>query len=231
MNNRKPEQGFTLIELLVSIAIFATIAVVLYSSFRAGIVSYQRVNSEGEFQQKLSYIFETITKDLKNMIYFSSIPFEGSQEKIGFVTTQRTSGDIESNVARVSYYIFSDEEVSFLAREEELLKDFLSSAFEEETEEEVEVEPNDGVRLLDNVSGLKFSYLKMQKDPDKEDEEAEYEWLDIWEEEDILPAAVKIDIVLDDVNNNQKVSLTKRIWIPVGCTDGDTQTETEVVVE
>jgi len=204
-------RAFTLIELLISITIFATIAVVLYSCFRVGVVSWRRIGSELAFQQKIRSSLGSINKDFKNMLYMSNIPFEGSAEKISFVTSAAVSDDADINIAKVSYYqVPGNKEGSSkftLIKTVESLKDAVSS--EPEGREGVLQE----IKLLDTISELKFSYLVIGQEG-LQDEETEYEWVDFWEVEKGLPVGMKIEFIVTNPEDDRKVKLSRRIWAP-----------------
>jgi len=203
-------RAFTLIELLISITIFATIAVVLYSCFRVGVVSWRRIGSELAFQQKIRSSLGSINKDFKNMLYISNIPFEGSAEKISFVTSAAVSDDADINIAKVSYYQIPGKEGSSkftLIKTIESLKDAISS----------EPEGKEGVlqetKLLDAISELKFSYLVISQ-KGLQDEETKYEWVDFWEAEEGLPVGMKIEFIVTNPEDDKEVKLSRRIWAP-----------------
>ena len=209
------KKAFTLIELLVSIAIFTTIAVVLYSCFRGGIVSWRRVDSQQVFQQSIRSTLSRVAKDFKNMRYISNIPFEGNSEEVSFVTLLSANNSADINMAKVTYSLELDNEdgSAMLIKSEESLKDAL--ALEEESpEENAKEEKKKAKILLEDISELKFSYLAAFKSQDSE--EIEYEWLEGWESEDGLPVAIKIELKLFGPGSDKPVTLSKRIWIPCG---------------
>jgi prepilin-type N-terminal cleavage/methylation domain-containing protein len=234
--DRYRDTGFTLIELLVAVAIFATIATVLYSSFRAGVISFRRVSAEGKNQQKARYLFDAMTKDFKNMVYVANLALEGAQEKVSFVSISTLSDKAADNAQRVSYYLSSgsDKEgergsARTLIRKSQLLLDAVSLQQEEELGQQGEgeqlpakkqggaEEQKKGAveeKLADNVSMLKLTYLKAEKGQDPSGE-IEYEWVDVWDYKDCLPVGIKIELALEGIEGGSAV-LSRRIWIPQG---------------
>jgi len=231
---RRQEKGFTLIELLVAVAIFTTIAVVLYSCFRGGVISWRRIESERSYQQKIRRLSSAITRDIRNMVYLSIIPFEGSQDSVSFVTCSNISKKNRPNIVKVSYFLMSkDEDVSssFLARGEKELMDAISLLEpepEEEGEEDLVAASNrqqEGDELIDGVREFRLSYLVPQEEAmEEESSPAEYEWTEFWEEEDILPKAIKFDITFIDPESKKETSFSKRLWIPAAA-DAEDQTD------
>ncbi|NQT95820.1 MAG: prepilin-type N-terminal cleavage/methylation domain-containing protein [Candidatus Omnitrophica bacterium] len=218
------KRGFTLIELLVAVAIFATIAVVLYSCFRGGVMAWRRIESESASQQRLRGVFATITKDIKNMIYMSNIPFEGNESQAAFVTCMNLSEDGSSNVKRISYFLAPSEDEdapssSLLIRKEEELIDVISMLEPEEEEEEIieevlEPAQEGGETLLEGVSEINLSYMLAAEQEEAEEEGIEYEWVQMWEQADALPRGMKIEITFADSGDGQATSISRRIWIP-----------------
>ena len=217
---RLRHRAFTLIELLVSVSIFSIVAVVLYSSLRSGVISWRRIESEHAFQQKVRYAFNRIEKDVKNIVYFSGIPFEGSGDKTAFFTLVKQSGAGETSLKRVSYDLGTGEDEMHgmtLMRIEEPLKDAMhndsAEEIEEVADEEQQQQQNHGRPLLDGVADIKFSYLSAFQEVGGY-ADVEYEWLDVWETEDRLPIGIKIDLGLIKPDG-EKIRISKRLWIPV----------------
>lgn len=220
--------GFTLIELLVSISIFAIIGVVLYSSFRGGVISWRRINSELALQQKIRYAFNEMVRDFRNMVFLSNLPFKGSADKVKFVTPVKLTPNKGIDIARVSYYLSFDEggiSGGTIIRTEEPIKNALSAEGAElEGAEEgppkrevIETESQKKEDLLGGVSELKLSYLAVYEESGEEEEEgAEYEWLDYWEEEEALPMGIRIELTLTNPEDSSIITLSKRIFIPMG---------------
>ena len=206
----KSKRAFTLIELLVAVSIFSVIAVVLYSTFRSGVVAYKRIGEEIELSQKVRYALNTITKDIKNIIYISNIPFEGGSDSLSFVSTTSLSKDADNNISKVSFFLKKDEAKTLLVRSRQSLLDVAREiAALEDLEETLDEEDLklDSKPLLEEVSNLNFTYLLL-----KEGEEGaqDYEWVDSWEEETMIPMAISIEIKLND----GKVPLSRKVLIP-----------------
>lgn len=219
-------RGFTLIELLVSVSIFAIVGVVLYSSFRGGVVSWRRINSELALQQKIRYASNEMVRDLRNMVFLSNTPFKGTADKVEFISPVKSAPNKAIDIARISYYLSFDEEGASggtIIRTEEPVRNALSMEGAElesgrkglAKKELIETEPQRKEGLLGGVSGLKFSYLVAYKESG-EDKEARYEWLDFWEEKEALPMGIRVELTLTNPEDNKSITLSKRILIPIG---------------
>jgi len=206
----KSKRAFTLIELLVAVSIFSVIAVVLYSTFRSGVVAYKRIGEEIEQSQKTRYALNTITKDMRNIIYISNIPFEGGSDSLSFASTTSLSKDADYNISKVSYFLKKYEAKTLLVRSKQSLLDVAKEiATLEDLKETLDEEDLklDSKSLLEGVLSLNFTYLFL-----KEDEEGtqDYEWVDFWEEETMIPVAINIEIKL----NGGKATLSRKVLIP-----------------
>jgi len=223
MNKTK---AFTLMELLVSMAIFSTIAVVLYSCFRGGVISFRRVEEQAEFQQKLRHVLLKITNDFKNMAYVSNIPFEGYIDKTSFVTTMSESDNADMNVGRVSYYLQQGKEGQVLVRKVESLKAALGSlsmAYEDIEEGILPPPKKEEPAILEGVIDLKLTYLslnthKTTKEGGVETADIEYEWVDFWEIEDGLPLGIKVELSVLEFKDGRQIRFYRQISIPTNRT-------------
>lgn len=210
MHKKKFVTGFTLIELLVAVSIFAVVAVVLYSTFRSGVVAYKRIGEEIEQSQKTRYALNAITKDIKNIIYISNIPFEGGSDSLSFVSTTSLSKDADNNISKISFFLKKEGDQTLLVRSEQSLLDVVKEIATLEDLEEIPDEDDlelDSKPLLEGVSSLNFSYLLLRED---EEDAEDYEWVDFWEEETMIPVAINIEIKLDE----GKATLSRKVLIP-----------------
>lgn len=210
MHKKKFVTGFTLIELLVAVSIFAVVAVVLYSTFRSGVVAYKRIGEEIEESQKIRYALNAITKDIKNIIYISNIPFEGGSDSLSFVSTTSLSKDADNNISKISFFLKKEGDQTLLVRSEQSLLDVVKEIATLEDLEEIPDEDDlelDSKPLLEGVATLNFTYLLLRED---EEDAEDYEWVDFWEEETMIPVAINIEIKLDE----GKATLSRKVLIP-----------------
>lgn len=210
-------KGFTLIELLISISIFSAIALVMYSSFRAGTVSWRRIKSELDIQQKMRHALDTMNSDFKNMIFLSDIPFEGNSDSMKFISFIKSADGMGANIGRINYrmsYRQDSPSKMGIIRQEESLRGALYVGYDEDEN----IKKAKAIReenLPDFISGIKFSYLLASKGI-KEGEEIKYEWLDSWEAKDALPLGIAVELTLNFPEENREVKLARRIYIPTG---------------
>jgi prepilin-type N-terminal cleavage/methylation domain-containing protein len=218
------QMGFTLIELLVAVSIFAVIAVVLYSCFRGGIVSYRRILQEASSQQRLRYMLSVMEKDFKNAFSMANMPFQGADNEISFTSIITEADNSAMNAGRISYYLKETENDYILARKTESLSEalnfFISESIIDSEKLSGTVSGKEEI-IAEGISGISFTYLCVENlNPElseQQEEESEgtvsYEWVDLWEK-DTLPIAVRAEISFNDSANTGVRQVTKRVWIP-----------------
>lgn len=199
--------SFTLIELLIALSIFAVVAIALYSTFSAGIAVWRRSSEGRDAYQNVKFIFDDITKDLKNALYLgkneeSMYAFSGASSEIIFMTLEDTSSEEEGpqkEIVKLAYKY--DGEQSELIR----LRADISTGFDiKRGEKEI---------LFKNIEEFKFEYCY-----DSGDEDNPYLWKDEWENEDIrIPRGVRITVLTKVGKTEKKTSkFIKTVFIPTG---------------
>ncbi|NQT89794.1 MAG: prepilin-type N-terminal cleavage/methylation domain-containing protein [Candidatus Omnitrophica bacterium] len=220
MHPNSESSGFTIIELLVSVSIFSIIAIVLFSSFRGGVNSWRRVNSELAYQQKIRYAFDKMGRDIRNMVFISTLPFKGSSEEMRFLSIAESKNSQGRDVASVAYHLSREDQKAaprLLRSQEPLDIAFNSEVLGRVSDEEDKTRPAEkkGEKLLDGIVRLKFKYMSAVESSDDE-ESVQYEWLEVWEAKEVLPVGVRIDITLRDAEGGKNITLRKSIYVPVG---------------
>lgn len=219
--------GFTLIETLIAVTIFSIVAVVLYSIFRSGVISWRRIDKELESQQDIRYALDRLTADLKNMVLISNLPFKGGFDMLRLTTFRSISKTAGPSLVVVDYYLDFDKDDSTrtLIRRETSLKDALAMEYAQSLSDEEDNGDSYKVSaegLLHEVRSFKISYLQpgsfapedMQTDADES-----YEWVDVWEKEDALPRGAKLELKLGGQLQGHDITISKRIYIPAGKAD------------
>lgn len=206
--------GFTLIELLIAVTIFSIVASVLYSSFRLGIMSWRRVEVNLSRYQQIRCAINRFTEDVTNAFMYKNIPFKGEEKQIEFAAFIKDKDTKKGNIGKISYTFLRSATSDALGA---LLRRQLPywQAIEKEGAVEEEKGSMDGAEeLLSGVIDFSISYCYKSS---RETEEADLEWLPEWEDEEAIPAGVKIELVLkDDYTPGGKKVFAKRICIPVG---------------
>ena len=194
----KDKNGFTLIELLVALALLGVVSLTIYSSFTSGINVWQRISTSiGE--EDLGIFFERLSRQFQNTFPYSSIPFQGDEEKCSFPTIISTSEALGGNlgIGRVTYYM--DDSSGGIGQ----VQENLSQLYQEKGAE---------LKLaLKNASSLSFKYYGLDV------REGRYTWQESWDsskQNGKLPQAVQLSFEFKD---NQKVRyVTRTISIPIG---------------
>ncbi|MCU0666002.1 MAG: prepilin-type N-terminal cleavage/methylation domain-containing protein [Candidatus Omnitrophica bacterium] len=202
LNNKK---AFTLVEVLLASAIFAILAVGLYSLFYSAIRNYQKIEDSSEIYNTQRLVFSQIQRDLRNAFIYKTgdSGFIGSSNKLDFytITNAYKNSTLYREAAQIEY-AFNNNALT----RQILTKENAQSSFSSQ------------------VKDLSFEYARKSDDPKAS---SAYVWQEVWPVEapqDIslqqkarLPLAlrVKIFISLDKAKNTDTVAFTK--VIPLFC--------------
>jgi len=195
MNRLNDKSGFTLLEVMIALAILSAMALAMFMATQQTLNSKQstedRDDSTHAIVQALNRMSDDLdmavivkSKDLLGADFDGEYAFEGTEERLDFVTFSHqrfVSGSKESDVAEVSYYLVpmpDEPDKRVLMRRE-------STKVDKNLQEGGTAFP-----LLENVESLRFEYL---------DPKGEGEFKKAWDSKSIdfnnqLPQAVKITI-------------------------------------
>ena len=200
-------RGFTFIELLIAVSIFAVVAIALYSTFFAGISVWKRSGEDGNIYQDARFVFDDITKDLKNSLYGgedekSAFAFSGNAQEIIFITLEPLffEEDISrKELVKVAYSVDGEEG--------QLIRRMAgkSLGFDiEKAEKEI---------LLKDVEEFTFMYCY-----DSGDEDEPYIWKEEWDDEKMrVPRGVKVSFSIKAEEGKKKApEFSKIIFVPTG---------------
>ncbi|MCM8797229.1 MAG: prepilin-type N-terminal cleavage/methylation domain-containing protein [Candidatus Omnitrophica bacterium] len=197
MRNSK---GLTLIELLIAVSILSIIILSLYSTFRSGLSSYEKIDFALETYQSARIVLNRLNSDLKNSFVYlkSDSGFKGETNELQFFTVIEAFGNNKNYpfVAKVKYKL-SGVSLSRLYYKN------MDSVNEDGAEGEEEIFPG--------IKDISFQYAF----PDTSGDEL-YKWQDSWpspdkiEQRQTLPLAVKIDLsVIEKARPGREVSIIK----------------------
>jgi type II secretory pathway pseudopilin PulG len=99
--------AFSLIELIVVLLIMGTVGSVVVACFMGGVRAYERARDFGSGEVDAYLTFETMERDLKNIVSMPDVPFESDFMMMRFVTSvpfQNSDGVVGSEVAEVRYW-------------------------------------------------------------------------------------------------------------------------------
>jgi type II secretion system protein J len=171
------EGGFTILELIVSITILTLVALIIGQSFRIGVNSWEKGESETSETQKLRILSGMMTQQLKSFYNYTTeledrnskaVLFKGEKDSILFVTT--LTDDSYGGLKWVRYS-FKD---GVLYYKEGILPD--KKVMDNITGDE---------EVLDADAGeVLFEYYNGQDD----------EWTDSWDDDESAPEAVRVKI-------------------------------------
>lgn len=206
-------RAFTFIELIIAVTIFAIVAVSIYSTFNAGLRVWLKTSPMIEENQALRVFFDTISKDLKSAVcyyettenlakpvfggeYEGKINFEGSSDKISFMTVVGISDPekgFREELAKVSYVY--DRTARAVKRLVATKLEGLGEANAKSAEMLTGIDAKD--------FGFEYCYKDMISNTDYE-----YEWRESWEGKNVrkIPRGVRVRVG----------SFKKTVFIPTG---------------
>jgi len=224
------KKGFTLIELILGLSIFSVIALVIFSTFFAGLGLMRRSEGQNDVYREARWTFSLMSREFENMVpydfsnsYDDKNAFVGSDKKTTFLL------GTPQGLKVVSYYLVPPEsrvihsvtigetysknvaiqigdqkgfEIHYLVREEQ---DFVKY-IQEKSEMEAEV-----IAINIKEGGLRFSYAYLD-DPESQN----IIWKDQWDES-YLPANIRFELEFVTTEKNNKVIMFDRdVVIPHG---------------
>ena len=188
------KKGFTLIEMLIVLAMLSLIGLAIFATLSNGIRIWQRLN-QAVGQEDINILFDRIARELRNTFEFSTIKFQGEEDKVAFATFITTPGSYQPQETGIGQAIYYYNKTSRqLTREKRNYTQIFKG--EGGTKEE----------LLKDIDSLKLSYYF------HDEERREYLWQEAWHREG-LPLAVRIELELHNGSQNKKI--TQTINIPI----------------
>jgi prepilin-type N-terminal cleavage/methylation domain-containing protein len=187
-------KGFTLLEMLIVLVLVSLVGLVIASTLSNGIKIWQRLNQSVE-QEEINIFFEYLTGELHSTFAFSTIGFQGAEDKVSFATivTSKNLGCVQTGAVGEVVYVY-DEISKQLTKEERDYSQIYKGTSGSKRD------------LLKNLESLKFSYYFYDKEMD------EYIWAEEWEEEG-LPLAIRVELEFGDGRKIKKI--TRTIDIPI----------------
>ncbi len=185
---KRNSHGFTLLELILAMAISGLILVVLASSMMLGWRSEEKATEREELSEQVRIITQRITWLIRGAYPFlkatpegRTLYFEGTEDTLGFVTTSVIKGKDLINSPGLKWVKFYLEDDRLMVREKLFYE---KDIFEDEG--------GKTYPIAEDVYQLGFEYF------DRDNKEAEEEWVDEWDPKDknYLPALIKVHLKL-----------------------------------
>ena len=173
----KKKKAFTFIELMVAMTIFSIIATSIYYTVHTGIKVWLDENTFISQNQSLRMYFNILNSDLRNAVRFNSMTEEWTGESMTFWTIldKYTETGQDREIAFVKYYFDGDR--NLLIRKCATIKQGFNPDLAEEQ------------YILEGAESVLFEYAYTSSYS-----EGEYEWRNVWENEDNNPRAVKVTV-------------------------------------
>ncbi|TFH17131.1 MAG: prepilin-type N-terminal cleavage/methylation domain-containing protein [Lentisphaerales bacterium] len=182
-----PATGFTLLEVLIVVAILVVLMTVTASVFFSGLSVWGKARSINVGTIDALICIEYFERDLRNASPFYSIELRGRSELVSF--PQVLEGGYGDSPVRQVRYEF-DERTRTVAR---FVSPFPMGGGEPGAE-----------LLVSNVKSMRLRYA-----PVPEVGSSALRWQDVWEGGHATwPAAVRIDLVLDEAGEGKTISRT-----------------------
>ncbi len=186
----KKNSAFTLIEILIVVSIFSLLIISVYSVFRTGLASNEKIEKAGRFFQGVRLSMNLMETDLKNAFNYSKADsnFIGSNNSVQFSAVcdeYEKSGAIYSDIKHIGYELSDDS----LIRKSK-------SSIGIPKEEEIWV-------CLSGIKELSVQFAAPAGDSTKM-----YKWQDSWplegevSQKKELPIAVRVKLILEDDSGN-----------------------------
>ncbi len=178
-NDKLRKKGFTLIEVLIASVVFVVVMLAVYAAFSTGLFGYRTIEDRLSLYQGGAQILGQLNSDLRNSFPYSEndVKFTGTKDRLSFLTIANvfSSGMFNQDYAFVSYKLENNK----LFRLCRLNQQALNAAAEVEFEE-----------MISDIESLFFSYAVLGADGKT------LEWKDDWSDSKVMPAAVKINLIL-----------------------------------
>ncbi len=185
----KEGKGFTLIELLVGLTIFSVVVLSIYSTFSTGILARRKGGNVSESFQAARVALDDIGSELRNMVAYSGYELAGGPEEISFPVIGRQG----LRLSQITYSLEGDSSLKTLVKKRETLNGELSQTYE----------------LAPMVKELSFSYCHLDSLTDS------LQWRSTWSSPDTLPQAVKTVLTLQTKEEDQAITFTRVVAIPL----------------
>ena len=197
----KNNRGFTLLEMVLALLLSSIIVVIIVSTMRLAIRSEEKGTKRQDASQHLRIITAQLSFILKGVYpYIATIDdeqfyyFVGESDRISFITTSVTEreGSLIDKAGLKWVSLFRDSEG--LKMKDNFF--FLDADYDSDSARE---------RLLDDtVTAIEFEYLDTGEDRDEDPE-----WESAWSTDDneYLPAAVKVWLTIQESEGEEEIKL------------------------
>ena len=193
-------RGFTFIELMLAAAIFAIVALAIYTTFNSGLTAWGKAQEAQGVYQDIRLTLDRMALDLENAVLYSdkqdAVNFSGQKSSISFFSLVDLYQTIPAypQLKKITYSL----EGSGLKRLEQSYADSDMHSRTEYTDQ-----------MAAGLRGLNFSYLYSKQACGA----VTYEWRDAWEDSAQIPRGIIIELELGE---KQGLALRKFVFIPTG---------------
>ncbi len=199
-------------ELLIAATIFVLVAVAIYSAFRSGYNTYQRIEASFSVYQRARVFFNRIESELLNVYRYSEQDsrFLGTSQTLSFLSLIPEYDKDTGQRPALSQFDYSLQDGAVLRGQKSGLGVFLAD------------DPVKKEAIISQISSLKFEYAAESEDKVSN---MAYQWFALWPDEKKseqlagLPRAVKVELRLlpkKDSPAQDAITFTKVIALELG---------------
>lgn len=175
--NIKTSSGFTLVELLISLTITAVVISICAGAFKLGISSVERGNKKKDEQERYVAAVEILEHQLGSLCLKRNCAFSGTEKEIVFYTYYPLENRKESEIAKTTYRVVTDENDQGLNLEISERNAFPLG---------VEKDDEKFMTILSGMESFSFQYLESNINSKKK-------WTNKWDNDREFPLAVKVE--------------------------------------
>ncbi len=193
-------KALTVVELLISLAIFAIIAVAIYSTFSTGIIGWRKGEDAISLFQEIRLTLDRINQEMRNQAAYDGVKLAGKADELYFITLipfpEEGKGEYK-RLAKLRYFSEEGENGLMLFRERQWVPCM-----------EGVTDGIDTAKLISCLKSFDFQYGEKTGE-----EEADLTWHTDWEDKEKNPQAVKINLM---IGKETPKSLSRVIYLPYG---------------
>lgn len=194
----KSENAFTLLELIIALSIGAALILIVSLSVKMGFSHMERGTSwidESHREKSAIQFFNQQVSSMVNKVIEDAVVFQGSPDKLLFVTPISLEKRYGLGLMSVLYYVETgDEGVDLLYKEKRFVPDKNTDKFKDESN--LMFDSSESVKIFSGCDEAFFEFLDVQG-PEIDfttKEVIESEWKEIWKKNN-LPKAVKLTVL------------------------------------
>ena len=218
-NGVHTNHGFTLIEMILAVSIFSMVVVIMFSSFRIGIGSWEKGEKDLEFFQRIRSSADLLFREIGSTYPYKIDPgeldthkqfyaFFGKPDSLKFVS-YASMNKRESGLSLLEIWV--DEEKGLMLGEEAALISNMSAL------NDIDLRDDDrAVVVCPEASKIDFRYF------DRKRREEDGEWSDRWNPQDKIERKdprlpLFVEVMVTFRKDSDEEELKEKLIVPIMC--------------